>query len=181
MESREVIRDHAQTVWAVEPGYTTVQFSVKTLLFFTVTGSFSDLAGTIVLDETDLHCSSATAAIKAASIDTANKRRDAHLRSADFLDVEKHPEIQFRSTSVEKGRDRDTLRVAGTLTVRGASREVVLDVTQVDHSRSSQGEEIAYYTALAEIDRFEFGVSYGRGLIGRKVKVVLHVQAQRLS
>ncbi len=181
MASREDSRDHSQTVWTVEPGYTTVQFTVKNLFLFNVAGRFSDLAGTIVLDETDLRLSSAEVAIGAASIDTANKRRDKHLRSADFLDVGKYPEIRFQSTSVNKGTDRDTLRVVGTLTVRDNSREVALDVTQIDRSRSPQGEEIAYYTALAEIDRFDFGVRYMRGLIGRRVKVVIHVQARRLN
>jgi polyisoprenoid-binding protein YceI len=160
MKPQEAIKDSAQNVWEIASGYTTVQFSVRNFFFFTVEGRFANLTGT-------------------ASIDTGIKQRDTHLRSKDFLDVERHPQIRFRSASVEKGRDRDTLRVAGELTIKGTSRDVVLDVTQVDRSRSPQGEEIAYYTALAEIDRFDFGVSYWPGIIGRKVKVVIHAQAQK--
>jgi polyisoprenoid-binding protein YceI len=178
---KDSARDSAQTVWEIAPGYTTVQFSVKNFFFFTVEGRFANLTGTIVFDEADLRRSSVEAAVEAASIDTGIKQRDTHLRSKDFLDVERHPRIRFRSASVEKGRDRDTLRVAGELTIKGTSRDVILDVTQVDRSRSPQGEEIAYYTALAEVDRFDFGVSFWPGIIGRKVKVVIHAQAQRQS
>ena len=170
---------HAQNLWFIEPKYTTIQFSVRNLFFFTVKGCFTDFTGTLVRDEDDIRRSSVQAAIKTASIDTGNKRRDDHLLSADFLDAGKYSEIYFQSTSVEKGRDRDTLKVTGALTFKGISRELVLDVTEVDESRSPQGEQVAYYAALAEIDRFDFGVSWGRGLIGRKLSVTIQVQATK--
>ncbi|MGH9839721.1 MAG: YceI family protein [Blastocatellia bacterium] len=172
----------AQTSWIVEPRYTTVEFKVRSLFFFTVKGGFTDFSGTIALDENDLRASSVEVAINAASIRTGRtgiKQRDRYLRSADFLDAGKHPEIRFASTQVERGRDRDMLRVTGTLTIKGRSREIVLDVLETDRSRSPRGDEIAYYTALAAIDRHDFGVSYGRGLIGRTVNVTVQVQALR--
>jgi polyisoprenoid-binding protein YceI len=156
-----------------------VEFSIKNLFLFTVKGHLADLAGTIVLDEADIRRSSVEAVIKAASIDTRNQRRDIHLRSADFLEVERYPDIHFQSARVEPGRDRDTLRVTGSLAIKGKSREVVLDVTEVDRSSSPNGEEVAYYTALTELDRFDFGINYGRGLIGRKLKITISVQALR--
>ncbi|MEO6725681.1 MAG: YceI family protein [Blastocatellia bacterium] len=179
MESQQVINNRSETYWFIEPGYTTAQFSVKNFIFFTVMGQFTDVAGTIICHESELHCSSVSATIKAASINTSSQRRDEHLRSKDFLDAGANPEITFRSTRVEKGRDRDTLRVTGTLAIKGIGREVVLSVTEVDCSRSPQGEEIAYYTAVTEIDRHDFGVSYWRGLIGSKIKITIHVQAQK--
>jgi polyisoprenoid-binding protein YceI len=175
----QMAENRTRNYWVIEPRYTTVQFSVRNFFFFTVTGSFTDFAGTVNLDENDIRRSSVEAVIKAASINTGLKRRDDHLRSSDFLDVERYPEIRFQSTSVEKGRDRDALRVTGTLKIRGQSKELVLNVTETDHSRSPQGEEVAYYVAQAQIDRIDFGISYGRGLIGRNIKVTLQVQATK--
>ena len=169
----------AEGVWIIDPKYTTVQFTAKLLFLFTIKGSFADLGGTIKRDPADISHSSVEAVIKGASVETGNKRRDAHLRSADFLDVKEHGEIRFESTRVEKGRDRDTLRVTGTLTIRGRSHEVVLDVNEFDRSRSPQGEDVTYYAALKEINRIDYGIKYGRWIIGRTLKVMIQVQALR--
>lgn len=179
MESQSKIVDQAETYWFIEPGYTTAHFKIGNLLFFTVAGSFAEVAGTLTLNETDVSRSSVTADIRTACINTGNKRRDAHLRSATFLDAEHFPEITFRGTSVEKGRDRDTLNVAGALTIKNISRDIRLLVTVVDRSRSPQGEEILYLTAVTELDRHQFGISAMRGVIGGKLKVTIHVQAQK--
>ncbi|MCI0339297.1 MAG: YceI family protein [Acidobacteria bacterium] len=176
MEARKV-DDRTKTIWFIEPKYTTVEFSVGNLFFFTVKGRFPEFTGRIIFDESDLHGSSVEVTIKAASINTGIKRRDDHLRTADFLDVKKYPDIRFQSTKVEKGRDRDTLRVTGNLTIKGRSREVVLDVEETDHSRSPQGDEVNYYIAQTKINRFDFGVSYGPGIIGRILKVTIQAQA----
>ena len=177
MEPQRYTANRSQSVWTIGPRYSTIEFNIKNLFFMKVSGSFSDFSGTVLLDEDDLSRSSVGATIKAASISTGIKRRDAHLRSADFLDADKYPEIRFQSVRVERGRDRDTLRVAVTLTIKDRSREVVLNILETDRSRSPQGDEVAYYTALTEIDRFDFGVNYGRGLIGRTIKVTAQVQA----
>jgi polyisoprenoid-binding protein YceI len=171
----EVIRvDSAQTIWTIDPQYATVEFSAK-LLFLTVKGRFTEFGGTITLGEDDIRRSSVEATIGAASVSTGIRRRDAHLGSADFLDAEKYPEIRFQSSSVEKGRDRDMLRVTGTLTIKDRSREIALDVWATD----PQGDEVAYYTAMAEINRHDFGVSFGRGLIGGRVKITIQAQASK--
>jgi polyisoprenoid-binding protein YceI len=80
---------------------------------------------------------------------------------------------------VERGRDRDSLRVTGSLTIKDKSREVLLDVNEVDRSSSPNGEQVVYYTAQTELDRFEFDINYGRGLIGRRLKIAISVQASR--
>ncbi len=168
-----------QTVWLIDRAHSTVEFSIKNFFYFIVKGCFTDLAGTIVLDEAGSGHSSVAVKIKAASIDTGSQRRDTHLRTTDFLEAERFPEIRFQSTKVEPGRDRDTLRITGSLTIKERSREVVLDVNEVDRSRSPNGEEVAYYSATTELDRFEFGINYSRGLIGRTLKIVINVQALR--
>ena len=163
-------------VWHFDPAYSTVEFVVRNL-WYNVKGRFSVLEGSIDLDEDDIRRSSVTATIKASSIDTGNKRRDAHLQAPDFFDVEKFPDIEFKSTKVERGKDRDSLDVDGTLTIKGKTIPIALAVNEMDRSRSPKGEDYVYYSATAELDRFAFGINYGRGFIGRKLKVTINVQA----
>ena len=170
------IVSHSRRVWYFDPAYSTAEFVVRNF-FYNVNGRFSVLEGSIALDEDDIRQSSVTATIKANSIDTGNKRRDTHLKSADFVDAERFPDIEFKSTKVQRGRDRDSLDVEGTLTVKGKSVPIALAVNEMDRSRSPNGEEYIYYSATTELDRFAFGINYGRGLIGRKLKVTINVQA----
>ena len=163
-------------VWTFDPAYSTVEFVVRNF-FYNVKGRFSVLEGSLVIDEDDIRQSSVTATIKANSIDTGNKRRDVHLKSADFFDAEKFPDIEFKSTKVERGKDRDSLVVEGTVTIKGRSIPVTLAVNEMDRSRSPRGEDYVYYSATAELDRFAFGINYGRGVIGRKSKVTINIQA----
>ena len=163
-------------VWIFDPAYSTVEFVVRNF-FYNVKGRFSVIEGSLVIDEDDIRGSSVTAIIKASSIDTGNKRRDAHLKAADFLDAENYPDIEFKSTKVQRGKDRDSLDVEGTLTIKGKSVPVALAVNEMDRSRSPSGEEYVYYSATTELDRSAFGINYGRGIIGRKLKVTINVQA----
>jgi polyisoprenoid-binding protein YceI len=166
-----------QSVWAIDPTHSTVAFSIDRFFFFKVKGSFPDVTGTLVLDEEDVRGSSVVATIKGKSIKTGNMRRDAHLQGPDFLDVDQYPDVLFQSSQVKLGTDRDMLSVVGELTIKGRSREVTLNVGVVDRSRSPNGEEVVYYTAMTELDRSDFGIKYGTGIIGRKLKVVINLQA----
>jgi polyisoprenoid-binding protein YceI len=165
-----------QRTWVFDPGYTTVEFVVRNL-WFKVRGRFRDLEGQIVLDESDISRSSVKATIKVDSVETGNKRRDAHLKAADFFDVEKFPDIEFRSTSIRRGRDRDSLDLDGELTIKDKTVPVALSVNEMDRSRSPNGEEFVYYSATTELDRSAFGINYGRGIIGRRLQVTINVQA----
>ena len=156
-----------------------VEFAIKKLWFITVKGRLANLNGSIVLDEDSVSGSSVEATIETPGIDTGNKQRDAQLRSRSFLNASEYPQIEFHSAAVGPGRDRDMLSVKGTLQIRDRSREVVLDVTEVDRSKSPNGEEVIYFVAETELDRHDFGVSGLRGLIGAKLKVVINVQANR--
>jgi polyisoprenoid-binding protein YceI len=178
MQPETIGAESAITVWTIDPRYATVEFSAR-ILFFTVKGSLTDFGGKITLDENDIYRSSVDASIKAASVSTGVKKRDEHLRSKDFLATAEHPEIHFQSASVGRGRDRDMLRVNGTLAIKGQSREIALDVTITDRSRSPQGDEILYFAAVAEIDRFDFGINYGRRLIRSAVKILIQAQATK--
>lgn len=165
--------------WLIEPQYSTVQFSIKSWFFFTVEGVFTDVRGHIKRDEDNLGHSSVEVIIRVSSLSTKNRKRDAHLQSADFFDAEQFPEIHFQSTRVEKGRDIDTLRVTGVLSVKGINREIVLEVTEVDSSRSPQGEEVAYFATQTKLKRADYGISRLRGLIAGSLKVTTYIQAMK--
>ena len=175
MEPRRV-GTSSLAVWKIDCPYTTVEFTCKRLFFFTVAGKCSVLDGTALIGQ-ELAESSVEAVIDAASINTGNSRRDARLRSSEFFDSENHPEISFQSNRVERGQDRDTLRIAGTLTIKGHSRDVVLDVVEAERSRSPLGYDVAYYSASVTLNRSDFGMKYGAWLIGPRVNVAIHVQA----
>lgn len=168
-----------QTFWRFDPEHTSVEFSVRTLFFFTVRGRLAVLGGNIVLDEANIGGSSVEATIRSSSVVTGNKRRDAYFRSASFLDANQYPDILFQSSSVEPGTDRDTLRVTGSLKIRGHHGTVQFNVDLIDRSRSPNGEEVIYYGATTEIDRAAFGIHSGRRLIGRTVKAWINLQAVR--
>lgn len=163
-------------VWHFDPAYTTVEFVIRNL-WYNVKGRFTGIEGQIVLDESDISQSYVNATIHADSIDTGNKRRDAHLLAPEFFDVEKFPNIEFKSTSVRRGRDRDSLDLAGDLRIRDKIVPVALVVNEMDRSRSPNGEEFVYYSATTELDRRAFGINYGPGLIGRRLHVTINVQA----
>jgi polyisoprenoid-binding protein YceI len=173
-----------RAVWRIDPAHTLVEFSVRHLMVATVKGRFTGVRGTIVADAADPARSAVEVAIDAATIDTREARRDAHLRSADFLDAERHPTITFRSTRVEPlGRDR--LRVVGALTIRGATREVALEATVNGRGADLSGAEVAGYTATATLDRTAFGLTWnvaletGGVLVGETVGVHIEVEAIR--
>jgi len=156
-----------------------VEFEVRGLLLFKVKGRLKVVEGQIVLDEADINRSSVVATLKADSIATGIQRRDKHLNSADFLDVNQYPDMTFQSSNVKRGRDVDLIEVSGSLTIKGKSGNVTLEVSEVDRSRSPQGEEVIYHCATTEIDRFAFGINYGPGVIGRTLKVTINAQASR--
>lgn len=176
MQTQKTSAVAAPRVWRFDPAYSTVEFTVRNL-WYTVRGRFGVVAGSLVLDQADVSRSSVTAVIKADSIDTGNQRRDSHLLTREFLDVENFPEIEFRSTKVARGKDRDSLNLEGQLTIKGNTQMVALAVNEMDRSRSPRGEEFVYYSATTELDRCAFGINYGPVLIGRILKVTINVQA----
>ncbi len=175
-----LIDSHNQRIWHFDPAYSTVEFVVRNL-WYNVKGRFKELEGVIVLDEDDISRSSITATIKARSIDTGNKRRDAHLMAPDFFDAERYPDIVFESTKIARGRDRDSLDLEGNLTVKDKRVPIALAVNEMDRSRSPNGEEFIYYSATTELDRFAFGINYGGAMmIGRHLRVTINIQASNI-
>jgi polyisoprenoid-binding protein YceI len=172
------------STWAIDPAHTDVGFAVKHLMISTVRGRFGSVRGTIRLDEANLAASSVEVEIDAASIDTRQEQRDAHLRSADFFDVERFPLITFRSRAVEAvGEGR--FKVTGGLTIHGVTREVVLDAADEGRGVDPWGNRKAAFTAETRIDRREFGLGWNQALeaggvlVANEIRITLDVQAVR--
>ena len=173
------------TVWDLDPAHTTIEFAVKHMMFTTVRGRFTKFSGTLRVDERDPNLSGVDVDIDAASIDTGVGDRDAHLRSADFLDVENHPRITFRSTDVQgaHAKDGDRFRVAGELDIRGQAMPVTLDVTFEGIGKDPWGKQRSGFAARAEIDRREWGLKWNQALeaggvlVANTVKIEIEAQA----
>ena len=175
--------------WNIDTVHSGINFSVRHMVVSKVRGRFAKFSGTLALDDGDLGRSSVEVAIDAASIDTGTPQRDAHLKSPDFLDAERFPELRFKSTRVEKvgqaGDDR--YRVVGNLTIRDVTREVALDVEYGGRAKDPWGNERAGFIAKTSIDRREFGLQWnqvleaGGVLVGDRIDIDLEVQGVRAS
>lgn len=172
------------TTWTIDPSHTLIEFGVKHMMVSTVKGRFTGVAGTITVDEQNPANSRAEVAIDAASITTGNEQRDAHLRSADFLDAETFPSITFTSTRVQP-TSKTTFEVTGDLTIRGTTREVTLAVELNGRGISPYGQEVAGLSATATLNRQEFGLNWnvaleaGGVLVGPTAKVAIELEAVR--
>ncbi len=168
--------------WVVDPTHTNVEFSVKHMMIATVRGRFSEVEGVIEGDPSDLTTARFEATINTKSIDTRQEDRDNHLRSADFFDVENHPKITFKSTSVEKVGENQ-YKVTGDLTIRGVTRPVTLDTTFEGRGKDPWGGERIALTAKGAINRKDFGLTWnaaletGGVLVSDEVKLEINVEA----
>jgi polyisoprenoid-binding protein YceI len=177
----------AVTTWQIDPAHSTVEFSVKHMMFTTVRGRFKTFSGAIEVDAENPDRSRVTVEIDAATIDTGVDDRDAHLRSADFLDVEQQPKIVFRSTRVNGAHANpgDRFKVAGTLEIRGQALAVTLDASFEGSGKDPWGNERGGFTARAEIDRRDWGLKWNQALetggilVGNSVRIEIEAQAIR--
>jgi polyisoprenoid-binding protein YceI len=175
----------APKTFRLDPAHTVVGFSVRHF-FSKVPGRFNQFEGTIQLDEQNWGASSVEATIQAASIYTNQERRDNHLRSADFFDVEKFPTLNFKSTKITPGAD-NTLQVAGDLTIHGVTKPAVLDVSFLGSGPVSIGGkgsmERAGFEATTKVNRKDFGLVWNRTLdqggtmLGDDVTINIQVEA----
>jgi polyisoprenoid-binding protein YceI len=170
----------AQTTWKIDTAHSTVEFAVKHMMFTTVKGRFTDVSGTLRFDEADPTGGHADIRIAAASIDTREPQRDTHLRSADFFDVEKFPELTFRSTKIE-GTGRE-FTLTGDLTIRDVTRPITLQVRHEGSGKDPWGGQRAGYSATGRLNRKDFGLTWnaaletGGFLVGDEVKIALEMQ-----
>ncbi|HJQ11257.1 MAG TPA: YceI family protein [Gemmatimonadaceae bacterium] len=171
----------AKTVWKLDPAHTLVEFSAKHLMISTVKGRIAGVEGTISVDESEPANSSVEATLQAATLDTRIEPRDQHLRSADFLDVEKFPLITFRSTDIQG--DEQNFKLTGDLTIRDITRPITLDVTFEGQTKDPWGGERLGFSATGKFDRRDFGLTWnvllesGGLTVGNDIKIQIEVEA----
>jgi polyisoprenoid-binding protein YceI len=152
----------ATGTYAIDASHTHVGFKARHLVVAKVRGSFSDVAGTVVIAEDPL-ASSVEVTVGLASVETGDEARDGHLRSADFFDVENNPTMTFRSTGVRQVGD-DRYDVDGELTVRGVTRPLTLRATFEGTATDPWGGERAIFSATGKVNREEFGLTWNQAL-----------------
>jgi len=174
------------TEWTIDGTHSAVDFKVRHMMVSWVHGNFGKVSGTIHIDHGKLADSSAQVTIEAASVDTGNAKRDKHLRNSDFFDVDQHPTITFKSTSV-RNVGEDSFEFVGDLTLLGTTREVVLSVTDV--AKPVQGRRGMKSGASASfvINRSDFAMTYSKvmeagGLnIGLEVRLSIDVELNEVK
>lgn len=163
----------AAGTWTIDSVHSDITFSVRHLGVSKVRGSFTDFNGEITIAEDGTPSVSAT--IDVASVSTRNDQRDTHLRSADFFDTDNHPTATYRSTSVRA--DGDDYIVDGELTLHGVTQPVSLNLSLEGVGPGAQGGTVAGFEASAQINRGDFGVNGGAGLVGEKVTLTFNIEA----
>lgn len=164
----------------VDKAHTNVGFRVSHLVVAKTTGSFNDFDASFTYDVEDMGSFSLTATIQAASIDTNNDRRDNHLRSSDFLDVESHPTITFTSTSLTMGESG--IVVIGDLTIRGVTHQIELPITIIGPVQGPGGATVVGIEGRTSINRHDFGVAWdmrldnGGVIVGEEVRIEIDAE-----
>lgn len=171
----------ARTTWKIDPAHSQIEFGVRHMMITTVKGRFAGVEGTVLIDEANPSNAEVDVRIDAASLDTRESQRDAHLRSADFFDVEHFPHLTFKSKRIAD-RDGEHFKLVGDLTVHGVTREVILDVTEEGRGKDPWGGERAGFTATTKVNRKDFGLTWNQALetggvlVGEDVKINLELE-----
>lgn len=171
--------------WTVDPAHSSVEFQVKHMGIATVKGFFSEFEGTLEVGE-DLSQAKASGTVEVASVDTREPKRDEHLRSADFFDVERFPQITFQSTALTPV-DEDTFHIEGDLSIHGVTKPVKLEAVVQGTDRDPWGNERVALEVAGQIKRSDFGMTFnqalgsGNMLVGDKVKIAIEISAVKAS
>lgn len=168
--------------WEIDPGHAEVAFIGRHFMITKVRGRFSDVRGSVTIGE-DLRDSSVDVVIGMASVASGNSDRDEHLRSAEMFDVEQYPEATYRSRSVEWNGDSGS--VVGDLTIHGVTREVPLEVVFEGFARDPWGGERSMFSARAQVNREDFGITWnvaletGGVLVSKDIRIEIEVETVR--
>jgi len=171
------------STYQIDPAHTQVIFKVKHLGISTVSGRFDNFEGLYNFDDDNVENSSVEAKINSSSVNTNKEKRDKHLRSDEFLDAEKFPEITFKSKSIKKGSSERNFLITGDLTIHGVTKEVILDTDyEGSVAKDPWGNARSAFTAETEINRKDYGLTWnkvletGQFLVGDEVKIILEVE-----
>ena len=164
--------------WTIDSAHTEIDFSVRHMMITNVRGQFQKFSGTIEFNETNPANSKVDVQISVASVNTKDEKRDAHLKSADFFDVEKYPYITFQGTRIDV-KDKTYAVVYGDLSMHGITHEVALDVDFNGMAKSPWGSTSAGFSAKTELNRKEWGLIWnvaletGGFLVGDDIKIAI--------
>ena len=164
--------------WTIDPNHSQVNFAIKHIQVSTVRGSISGVTGTVVWDEKDPSKSSVQATINTTTVTTNNEKRDAHLKSPDFFNVEKYPTMTFKSTAVTGASGK--LQVVGDLTLAGVTKSVTLDVDgPTPPQKGMGGKLVTGFSATGKLKRsdFNFGSKFTEPSLGDEVQFTIDVEA----
>ena len=167
------------TKWAIDPAHSEITFKVKHLMISNVKGEFKTFQANI--DGEDFTKSTISAIIDASSLSTNNNDRDTHLKSPDFFEIEKYPEITFVSTSIKKVDD-DEFKLVGDLTIKGTTKEITLDTEFGGFMKDPYGNEKAGFSINGKLNRKDFGLNWNAALeaggvmVGNEIKINAEVQ-----
>ena len=174
------------TTWQIDTAHTQINFSAKHMMVTTVRGTFHDVAGTIELDENDPTRSRGEFRVGTASVDTNFGARDAHLRSADFFDADRFPDITFVSTDIKRIAD-DEYEVTGDLTIRETTKPIAFDVRLEGIVPGMSGARHAGLSATTRIARDDWGLNWnvaleqGGWLVGKEIKLEIAIAADEVA
>ena len=169
------------TTWTIDPAHSNVEFAVKHLMISTVKGRFADVKGAARFDEANPRNTQVEIDIGTGSVDTRSEQRDAHLRSADFFEVERYPTMKFKSKRID-GDTNHEFKLVGDLTIRDVTREVTLDAEFTGRGRDPWGGERLGFEAHGKINRKEFGLTWNQALeaggwvVGEDIKLNIEVE-----
>jgi polyisoprenoid-binding protein YceI len=174
------------TQWTIDNMHSEVLFKVKHLVISTVTGSFKSFSGSAYFAEESLEDAKIDFSIEVDSVDTNQKQRDDHLKSADFFDADNFPKIVFQSVSFKK-RDQENYILSGNLTIRGVTKLIEVNAEYGGAEKDAYGNQKIGFEVTATINRKEFGLTYnaitetGGLAIGENVKLIANIQLQRAA
>jgi len=169
------------STWEIDPAHSSATFSIRHMTISNVRGEFGKVTGTVNWDDADVTKSTAEATIDATTINTHEPKRDAHLKSPDFFDVEKNPTITFKSTQVQKA-GADHLKITGNLTIHGVTRPVILDATYTGIVKDPGGNTRRGASAKTKLNRKDFGLTWNKSLeaggvlVGDEVDIALELE-----
>lgn len=169
------------TTWKIDPAHSGADFSIRHLSVSTVRGKLTGAIGEVVWDATDVSKSHVEATLDSATINTNEIKRDTHLKSADFFDVEKYPKITFKSTSVKRN-GTGKLQIVGDLTIGGQTKPITLDVDGPSAPQPGQnGKTLSGFSASGLLSRanFNFGTKYKELILSDEVKFTIDLEVNR--
>jgi polyisoprenoid-binding protein YceI len=172
--------------WTIDKAHSRIGFSVKHMMISTVHGQFKEFDGKVEINDNDLTHSHLEGAVQAASVDTQDEKRDAHLRSADFFDAEKYPTLSFASTRIEK-KGEDRYHVTGNLKIKDVTREVTFDVTEEGRGKDPWGGQRIGFSGQLALNRKDFGLNWnvaleaGGWLVHEQVKIDIDLEVVQMT